>query len=773
MGRAGLSEQCLDVAADSNSISKYGPAIVAASMLACIEQSRFTDAIGVYDVLMSEDQSAASDWQWGGGNITAAKPLCRDLTLNAMGRIRKGGYSRDAMLLFQEILHEDSSISTQALLGLVRSLEHDGDWRSSIKLLMGYVDSVYRKMVPSWRIVSDALYVNKTDDVNTLTFLDENYLLADVLSSTMRVCNYEGQYGLAIVLCSLVNAAYIGELQNTDEWIDSLDSNVLKYVLSQEIVSENREILEVYMQSLHGLGCESTVNELLNAFQNDENIDATMPWGLKRNKLLPHGESSINAIVAVGRVVEAMFSIQHEGTSLSEESRLLFERGLARAMEHLLDSSQPSAALYLFDHASAILVTEKDPTTFAGRVRTFLGIEDSYVGDREASEELFQTYNAIELKDLHLSDSLLAAVIQSYIKLGQPEKARAAFFDGTMHIDDSTLMIQSTNSVLEALLDIDINECVSFLDTMDVRCLNPSTFYLIARRFAENGIWPEIGEIYNKAQRVGCISEDLGLLAMQAVSESELLSGKIIVLRRIVEDVCNAAGVGKGDWLKSRYWGIKRTVGFHHARVSLFLCQRSTLFFLLKYYYYSTCCIFISNLSSSLNTKLLMNWNDPAESQKEELLFAVNDMRRCASEGIVSKNDPLMCIVKIAQLYETGGKRGESNALSLSEKQRQSSVNLILKACQQAKQSGFLKSYHFTTEAAKSLRALKANKTCIKLVRTLLPPDGDEFKKCKHKIAMEEAIYAAIEERDDESLQLITDVYDKSGHDSSKLFKNM
>jgi hypothetical protein len=148
-----------------------------------------------------------------------------------------------------------------------------------------------------------------------------------------------------------------------------------------------------------------------------------------------------------------------------------------------------------------------------------------------------------------------------------------------------------------------------------------------------------------------------------------------------------------------------------------------------------------------------MRWDDPSTSQKEELLFAVNEIRRCSSEGTVAKHAPLMCIVKIAHLYDTDGREG-----GMSEKLKQSAINLILEACEEARRSGFMNSHTFTAEAARSLRSLKANKECVAMVRSLLSEGG----KSRHRIAMEEAIRAASDERDHESLELFTDVYERS-----------
>jgi len=718
LGRAGLWRDCLDFSTDSNSISSYGPSIAAAAMLACIRCSRSSEAIYAYDFFMSGNQSAASEWQWAGGSTTAVKPLCRDLACMAMGNVKKGGFSRDAMRLFGELINEDSPLSADALLGVAHSLEHDLDWQSSIQLLKGFIDSIHRKGSTNWRILSESLELSKIDAVTsegTLSQSEQNDLLANILASVMRACNHEGQYGLAILVCSIANTSY------DNDWIDCKENEPAKAIISQKIVAEKQQVLEAYIQSLDGLGCGFIVNELLEELQNLRNITISIPRGRKR-KGYTHAESWINAFVAVGRVLEATHGILLEGSDISGESRLLFERGVGRAMDHCIDSKQPAAALHLFDHASAA-VAKKD-TSLAGRVKSFFGVDDT--SDLTGgSGAMFQSNVEIDLKSLRLSDPLLATIIKANGKLGQIEKARSAYYDGTLHLDDSALMAQSANNTLEVLLDIDINECMAFLDKMNVKFVNPSTFIVIAKRYAQNGIWPEIGEVYNRAKKGGAVSEELGLITMQAVCESELLNGKIIVLRKIVEDVSHLVGMKSNDWIHAKYWGIKRYVGFHYAR-------------------------------------LLMRWNDPKTSQKEELLFAINEMRQCAREGIATKNAPLECIVRIAQVYGTEGMIEDA----LSEKQRRSAVNLILEACVEANRSGLIKKHTFTTEVVRSLRALKANKECIQLVVRNVISTG---RKCRHRIAMEEAMYAALEERDFESLKLITEVFERSGYDSRRL----
>jgi hypothetical protein len=526
-------------------------------MLACIECSRYAEAIDAYDIFMSGNQSTASEWQWGGGDITAVKPLCRDIALRAMGGIKNGGVSQDAVFLFKEIIRESHPVSSNALIGLAHSMEFDGDWQSSVKFLKSFIDSVYHRESTTWQIVSELGKSINANDEEYINPREQHNLLANITASVMRVCNSMGQQGLAILLCSIADNSYTSQQKmKRHDWVKC--SAVVKAAASQKIISENRDVLEAFIQSLYGLGCGDFADELSRELQND----SSMPRRVRQNESA-HAESWISAFVAIDRVLKALNSIRSEGTNISAESRLLFERGLSRAMEHCIDSSQPAAALELFAHASAILVKKDESMT--GKVRSFFKMESSY-GERKDSDEMFQPEN-INLKNLSLSDPLLAAIVGAYIKLGQPQEARSAFNDGTLHLDDATFMTQSNNNALQAILDIDIDEGLRFLDAMDAKCVNPSTFSVVARRYAENGIWPEIGDIYNRARSAGCISEDLGLIAMQAVCESELTEGKILILRRIVDDISGLLLTKSNDWIKSRYWTIKKNVGFHYARV--------------------------------------------------------------------------------------------------------------------------------------------------------------------------------------------------------------
>ncbi|KAL7459227.1 hypothetical protein ACHAWC_010906 [Mediolabrus comicus] len=723
LGRAGLWSECLDLATEPKSISTYGPSITAAAMLACIESSRPAEAIDAFHYFMSGQQSVASEWQWSGGNITAVEPICRDLVLTAMGNVSRGGHSQEAMQIFGLIMDEGCPLSCDGLLGLMNSLENDGAWKQAAQLFEGFVSSNFDTDGSRWRIVPTVIELQKEGlgDDALASNAEVDILLENMLASAMRVCNSEGHFGLAAILCTLANKMRHTPSGYHDFAKRSLEEDWVVDLNADDSILKSDAIFVAYMQSLYGLGCKSAADRLIGIRENmDSGMNISKRY--KQNRL-SKPESWFGAARSIDRLLEAKNSISND---MSPDSSFLFERGLSKAMEYCNDSNQPTAALFLFHHfARALLNNDKQHLT--NRFKSFLGVENR--GNSTLTEDIFDSDDTLDFSGMELTDSILAAIIKAYTKMGQPNKARLVFSNAMDQLEDAGHMSQSLNSIMEALLENDLQDCLSFMESMDDKCYTPATFITLAKFFADNRVWHEIGEVYNMARRAGCVSEELGFITMQAVNESELVQGKIVVCRNIAENVANTIGMKKDEWITSRYWEIKRYVGYHHAR-------------------------------------LLMNWNDPSTSQKEELLFAINEMRSCASQGILTKNAPLLCIAQQGDLYSFDRHDDASSGKDkLSERQRRSVVNLILEACVEASRSNLLQKHSFTAHVVQSLRKMKANKECIKIVRGLVSNVG----RCKHQVAMEEAIYAAKDERDYESLDLIVNKFEESGYDSSRL----
>lgn len=132
------------------------------------------------------------------------------------------------------------------------------------------------------------------------------------------------------------------------------------------------------------------------------------------------------------------------------------------------------------------------------------------------------------------------------------------------------------------------------------------------------------------------------------------------------------------------------------------------------------------------------------------------------TQGVLTKNAPLFCIVKQGELYESDdGYKGNR----LTENQRRAAINIIFEACAEAQLSGLIKRPAFTAEVVRSLVALNGDKQCIQFVKTLIA-DGE---KCKHKVALEYAIKAASSSRDSESLKVLIDAFEMSGFNVNTL----
>lgn len=569
LGRAGLWSECLDLATEPASILTYGPSITAAAMLACIESARYTEAIDAFDYFMSGSQSVASEWQWSGGNMTAVEPICRDLALTAMGNVSRGGYSEDAKSMFDVIMEEGIPLSCHGLLGLMQSLENDGNWKEAVQLLDRFMASNFNVAEEKkWRIVPNVVQLQK-DDINDDA--EVSHVLEEMLASAMRVCNNEGQFGLAAVLCAIVNKTRF----NSSGYVDATNNNEDAVLETIVAMLEKNPIFEAYTHSLYGLGCKGVAERLISD-REDADIERIVRIPKRMRQNLPQAETWIGAVKSIDYLLESKNAIQLERGDLCPESSFLFERGLARAMEYCNDSNQPTAALYLFHHAARILLPNKNQH-FGDRFKSFLGMGRQV---DENPENFFTFDDALDFSGIEFSDSILAAIIDAYIKMGRPDQALSTYNDAISQLESPSLMRRSSNNILEVLLEIDGDKHAKSLDN---RISTPATYITIAKHLADNGVWHEIGELYNQARRAGCVSEELGFIALQAVIESELLEGKIVVCRKIAEDVANTIGVDKDEWIKSRYWNIKRYVGYHYARVSFSLLP---LFFKVIYHFH-------------------------------------------------------------------------------------------------------------------------------------------------------------------------------------------
>ena len=563
LGRAGLFSDCLDFSTDPDNISKYGPSIAAAAMLACIESHRSAEAIELYDFFFnSESQSTASEWQWSGGNLSAAKPLFDDLLLRAYGGPSSGGHSSNAIRKFCEIVDNDTPFSINALLGLMRSIEHDGDWQMAIKLIEAFFEMGNKE---NQFILVNAMLslsgIDEMDDAHAPTAVELDELTAELLASAIRTCNKEGFFSLALLL-SFITHSMIDKRFGCDVLVPD-DQSVMRLIAPQKLL-DNKSFRIAYIHSLSKVG----LNRLVNAMSQDANC---IDLSVKTKFFPPNGESIINAFVASNKVLIALNQVRQTKGPISRDDAVLIARGLANAINFYLDANHPASAMYLFNYANKILTKRTNESEVSKTVSFTKSLSSFFDDDRSepTARSIFVMNESLDLGILSLSDSLLAAVMKAYTMAGQPEKAldvlknvkqdeKAASWD----------TIQSFNCAMEVLLENDVAKFMTFFEDSNSGLVMPSTFLALGRKYARECAWPELGELYNETRRRGCVSEELGLIAMQAVCEAQLDKRKILVLRKIADDISNTVGMKTKDWLTSQYWHIKRYAGFHYARVS-------------------------------------------------------------------------------------------------------------------------------------------------------------------------------------------------------------
>lgn len=721
LGRAGEWEACVEYAKRSDNAERLGQPLVAAAMLACVECSQYDTALDVYGESTSNPSLGGSEWQWGGG-FDSVHPVSRDLALRSMGRSNRGGWGEQAMDIFRnQIIKERAKISTDALLGLVMALERDGEWKFALEIL----NLLLRKGSCSDSLTSDDwTLVSRSIDVHfkgsSFAILHIEGMSDDIVSSVMNSCNTSGEFGLAL-LCERMVAIYIQheQSQSTMDATDNVQHAMAKILSAPRSgnvhVSRSESLILAQMSSLCGLSC---YDEAVVLFDELSNVRAGKD--LRQAKICAEfadtEAASMNSVMFVrsqawkaafrhmNRICTAAYVLGEKGKDLSNEESLVFADALGHCISLCNDAGQPRTGLALAEHVFRLLDFSKGRGQSLGSsIMSFLGIGE---GSNETKPD-----SVLGSEKFERSDLLLAATMRSYHLLDRSADAIDLFFgtvDRTAVAEEESEHSNFVNSWNEAVALLfsegRSEEAVNLFGALDDHLKTPGIFITAANGLASQQNWRGVSQIYTKALKEHCLSEDLALLAMKAVTEQEI-DGKVPTLRSIVDEVAKIEGHPSKHWIKSRYWTLKRELGWRFAR-------------------------------------LLMWWNDPNIASEEELLLAVEQLEAAKNDGIIPRNDDLRCIVRYADLKM---RRGEDAYGSL---QRSQVIELVLEAILEAQRTSLWTQPSFITSSAASLRILSANKECVQLVRDALSQGIRVSKR-----ALKEALGAARDIDDSDSVE--------------------
>jgi hypothetical protein len=743
MGRAGqylgipqYMRYCNDKA------SKFGHALTAAAMYACVECEQYELGLQLYHDLGNDPSS--SEWQWAGGYGTI-HPLCRDLALQCMGQIRQrshsnnynatSGYSDSVTEILKQIIDDEGLISQKALISVFRVFESEGDVEKAIRL-MNLVLS-YREGQMNWKVVGES----PDNFIIDSSSHDDLEVKADGLSDdmlqmlVMETCNVAGEYGLTILLTRLgLEQNFNTESNNFEE---QTEESIVKLLDFQPHLSTNDEILAATMLALCGLGRQGDAILLYNKVMeggenNDGNWDFSMECVAYAHSLGNKQNDQWNEVYQ--QMIHVLFLMQCmnkiEKPLLSEELNLL-RLAVSKMLRSSTEASQPKAGLYLAKAtAAAVSRNQNVPSTSIKRTfRSIFGFKDKEIDNQSLND--ISSLNTF----LSSSDELLSSTMEAYKTIGELDEALLLFFnkwetDSKMrksvrsapfhpnpdHPDRK--WINSCNVAIDLLLIQNrFEHADAFFQAILPSYRSAETFLIMAKKYATDDKWDKVGKLYDDAVKQGCLSDELAILAMEGIGLGQI-DGKMRILRSIVDEIASSKNLKPGAWIFQNYWEIKRRLGFHHAR-------------------------------------LLMWWNDPSKTQEEEIRIALQHLHNNKCSQSTVDSDVLECIIDLAghkhlDLYGQDSRSDE--ALSSQKGVADTIINAVLTTLDLNGEANL--SLHIT-KAFKALAKIRAKISCVELAIAIIDR-GHEYLLCNTSIHI--ARSSAIEVDDKVSLNKIESI---------------
>ena len=647
LGRAGQYQALIEyINVHGNKSSKFGHALIAAAMKACVECEQYELGLGLYHDLGNDPSS--SEWQWAGGYYGAMHPLCRDLALICMGNIRfmvndhdnNGGSSGSSSSsakansdnvtkILKDVIEEEGNLSQRALISVFRAFESSGDFERAIKLM--HLILAYREGGMEWNVVDNTMENFMTDS----SIDREKDIQADgipdhtLLTLVMDTCNAAGEFGLTLLLCRLGLQLNIVGMNNN---FDDDDELIKTYFEAQPMLAEHDDILATSMFALCGLGCPKQaiqLHELATNGRNDNGADLIYSKEcFEYAKSLD--EQSNDAWNETNRHMNrVLFAMQCTATmkdSLSKEDEQLLAVAVGKMVQSSLEAGQVHSGLYLAKAAATSIcrrhnTPSSSPNTLSKRVQNFFGFQnedDNISPNQDSSETTFLT----------CSDDILSAMMEGYATVGEYDEALVLFFDkwakdaemrnsvrsAPFHADPEhpeKRWIKSCELAIDILMKQNrFDEALTFFEAILPSYRSKRIYINIAKGHVENENWEEVAKLFSEASESENLSDDLALFAMEGVAHGKI-NGKMRILRSVVDEIASQKKMKSGAWIFQNYWNLKRRIGFHY-------------------------------------TRLLMWWNDPAKTQEEELRVAFQFLdKRKQSHTDALDRDVIPCIIHL------------------------------------------------------------------------------------------------------------------------------
>jgi hypothetical protein len=580
--------------------------LLAATMHACILCDQHEHAMKVFDQFIA-GSDARREWQWGGGEMTELYPLCRDLAMRALGgcrskTIRKStsnddaeeGFSSRALEYYWNAFGEGVTVSLEALCGVAAACETDGRWEDAMSLLFSVLT---KSMHIRWIVPGNELSVGSI--VEELDFHpDVLPRMGKFASIVMRVCNAHHEFATAVLAFRLVTSSLphdvhpSGVLMSPSELSESFlpafsvfqqDKDLLlsELMTSFACLSCPQQSIKLYEEVAGGTGnALAESNRVLETVLRRKDEVATSDW-LSVFTRLHHFMIAFQVICV------------DNGEELTDGEARLMSSVLALIVSSCTKASQPQTGVKLA----------------------------TWVDLHVSSSEPY----------LPATDSLVAALIDAHSACGNYDAALDVLHKQEGRLATRCTGVLTSISAIKLLFRVSrVSEALALFDAVIQDRQSPDLMSAVASGLVHVGDWHAVTEVYRLAAAKGCLSEELGLLTIKSFREMGI-EGRYRTMRNIAEDVAKVVGVTQKEWIESKYWKLKRLLGFSTAA-------------------------------------RLMMWGDPATRHLDELNFALHSIEKRKLEGRAPKSATLRLVVSAARSFRTFEVPEGKNGLALLPK---------------------------------------------------------------------------------------------------------
>jgi len=360
----------------------------------------------------------------------------------------------------------------------------------------------------------------------------------------------------------------------------------------------------------------------------------------------------------------------------TERQREGLEEILARAMNSCTNAHQPELSLYLLEW-----------------------MEDSVLGDRQTPKPAADIYDVVG----SYGDSVTAETILA-LRWTRDLTGATKVFESILekHAEDDLVRWRKTivSGLAVMVASGRGSDAVKVFEVLDGDARSTASYTTIGRHLSKVKDWKELIDLYRDATAEGYSSEELGLLAMLAVTSTRV-DNRLRILRAIVDDCAANVGVDSKRWTMTKYWQIKRMLGFYHAR-------------------------------------LLMWWNDEQRAPLDEVNLAIKEFYREQANGMRPKNDVVRAIVAGAGIHDSLGLEhtGGYDKVPRSEEHWAELLDEVLHA---VGESSIRYDPNFVDSVVGSYKSLGRSRECVDYVSEVMNVDGTRLRRSTLTEAMEAA----------------------------------